>query len=358
MSGNKITALPSASSVSASDLVAIVDAVATETRKITAQILGKELLRLGASVGAVQPTSPYNGQLWVDTSSNPPLVKVWNGAAFTVVSVQNTSIVTSPAATAPSSPTTGVLWQDTSQSPNQLKMWNGSDWIRVDPLGITQTAADARYLQPATAASTYMPLAGGTFTGPITLSGAPTTNLQPATKLYVDTAVGGIVVPAGVPAGTVIWTAGSSAPVGYLKANGASVSRASYPALFAAIGTTYGDGTTPGSTFALPDLRGEFVRGWDDSRGIDRARTLGSLQAGSVEPHTHYYGFAQGTNGAINNGYIGISGVVGTGAVAELEQSGGPDGQRLGAFYAQTATNSGTTETRPRNVALLACVKF
>lgn len=66
--------------------------------------------------------------------------------------------------------------------------------------------------------------------------------------------------------GVIGFFAGSSAPSGYLKANGALVSRTTYATLFAAIGTTFGagDGST---TFALPDLRGEFLRGWDDGRG-------------------------------------------------------------------------------------------
>ena len=55
---------------------------------------------------------------------------------------------------------------------------------------------------------------------------------------------------------------------GWLKANGAAVSRTAYGDLFAKIGTVFGsrDGST---TFNLPDLRGEFIRGWDNGRGVD-----------------------------------------------------------------------------------------
>ena len=76
-----------------------------------------------------------------------------------------------------------------------------------------------------------------------------------------------------VPSGTVLYFAGSSAPAGWLKANGAAVSRTAYAALFAAIGTTYGLGDGR-STFNLPDLRGEFIRGWDDGRGVDTPRPM------------------------------------------------------------------------------------
>lgn len=70
------------------------------------------------------------------------------------------------------------------------------------------------------------------------------------------------------PAGIVSWYAASTAPEGWLKCNGAAVSRTTYATLFNAIGTTFGagDGST---TFNLPDLRAQFIRGWDDSRGVD-----------------------------------------------------------------------------------------
>jgi len=85
-------------------------------------------------------------------------------------------------------------------------------------------------------------------------------------------------VNVSAPAGTVSYTAANTVPAGYLECNGAAVSRTTYATLFAAIGTTYGtgDGST---TFNLPDLRGEFVRGWDHGRGVDVSRTLGSTQA-------------------------------------------------------------------------------
>lgn len=64
----------------------------------------------------------------------------------------------------------------------------------------------------------------------------------------------------GVPIGAIIPYAGSTAPFGTLICNGAAISRAAYPELFEAIGTTWGagDGST---TFNIPDLRGYFLRG-------------------------------------------------------------------------------------------------
>jgi len=90
----------------------------------------------------------------------------------------------------------------------------------------------------------------------------------------------GILVGQGgiVPAGTVIPYGSTSAPYGYIKCNGAAISRTVYADLFAAIGTNFGggDGST---TFNVPDLRGEFIRGWDDGRGIDSGRSFASFQS-------------------------------------------------------------------------------
>lgn len=138
-------------------------------------------------------------------------------------------------------------------------------------------------------------------------------------------------------AGEVSFFARNSAPSGWLKANGAAVSRTTYATLFAAIGTTFGvgDGST---TFALPDLRGEFLRGWDDGRGVDTGRVFGSLQAQAIESHTH----------TTSEGNWSTGSLTGTN-YAMLSNASGP---------IRSVNAAGGTETRPRNVALLACIKF
>lgn len=137
-----------------------------------------------------------------------------------------------------------------------------------------------------------------------------------------------------VDIGSVIYVAFNSAPIGYLKANGAAISRTTYASLFAKIGTTFGvgDGAT---TFNVPDLRGEFIRGWDDARGVDSGRAIGTAQTDEFKTHTH--GIAMNTAGAT------------TWVPGPSSSSPGNSGT--------TAANGGT-ETRPRNVALLACIKF
>jgi len=139
-----------------------------------------------------------------------------------------------------------------------------------------------------------------------------------------------------VPPGSVTWYAANSAPTGYLKANGADVSRATYAALFTAIGTTFGigDGST---TFTLPDLRGEFARGWDDGRGIDASRAFGSAQGHAFASHTHTYT----ATGAAGNSV-----------------TGGPSAINDGGQTLNTGAQGAAAETRPRNIALLAIIKF
>lgn len=91
---------------------------------------------------------------------------------------------------------------------------------------------------------------------------------------------------AGADVGDVKTVATEEPPLGWLKCNGAVVSRTQYAALFDVIGTRFaaGNGST---TFGLPDLRGEFVRGWDDGRGVDPGRELGSAQEGQNALHDH-----------------------------------------------------------------------
>lgn len=157
------------------------------------------------------------------------------------------------------------------------------------------------------------------------------------------------------PAGQVSMFAMNTAPAGWLKANGALVSRTTYAALFAAIGTTFGagDGLT---TFALPDLRGEFWRGWDDGRGVDLSRAFGSVQLDQMQRITGSFDGASGANMAASAAFT-------TGALITSNRASGTNDNRTINFDSGNSPNarvSATTvgETRPRNVALLACIKF
>jgi len=168
---------------------------------------------------------------------------------------------------------------------------------------------------------------------------------------------------ATLPAGCVAHFAMSSAPAGWLKANGATVSRSAYASLFAAIGTTFGagDGST---TFTLPDLRGEFIRGWDDGRGADSGRGFGSAQAAANQSHTHSAGtLTAASAGAHTHAYVtgGVDNNTGNEicrASGNLEKLQGINSAGAHTHSLSGSTDSQGAEARPRNVALLACIKF
>lgn len=149
--------------------------------------------------------------------------------------------------------------------------------------------------------------------------------------------------------GQVIFMAGANAPSGFLKCNGQLVSRTTYASLFAVIGTTYGagDGST---TFNVPDLRGEFVRGWDDGRNIDVGRAIGSAQTDSFQGHWHNLTYSAASSiGSGGNTYIHqTTSGNNAGPVADMVRAPISDGTN--------GTPRTSAETRPRNVALLACI--
>lgn len=135
-----------------------------------------------------------------------------------------------------------------------------------------------------------------------------------------------------IPAGAILPFAMNSAPTGWLVANGQLVNRITYSALFLAIGTLYGVGDNS-TTFALPDLQGHFVRGFGTSAG---SSAFGAKQTDMVGPHTHAGEYFQD----VTSGNITISTTTGT------------THQRL------AIPNSTGTETRPKNIAMLYCIKW
>ena len=177
-------------------------------------------------------------------------------------------------------------WYDTSSGKATLKLFDGASWIKVDLGG-----------------------SGG------------------------GVSIGSIETFAGVAA---------KIPEGYLLCNGQEVSRTTYKDLFDVIGTTYGSST--GTTFKVPDLRGEFIRGFDNSRGVDSGRTFGSWQVDDFKSHRHNFNY---------NSSMGYG------------PSWGPSSTLAQATYSgltytnnNTNTNTGGVETRPRNIAMNYIIKY
>ena len=176
-----------------------------------------------------------------------------------------------------------------------------------------------------------------------------------------------VAQPSAVPTGSVHQMATTTAPSGYLKCNGDAISRTTYADLFAIIGTTWGagDGST---TFNVPDLRGEFVRGWDDSRGVDSGRSFASSQSSRNKAHDHTGTINTSTRtltGSFNPGThtdINATGVfTDAGNVGTQEGSDANNGRRIdfdGSHnHSVTIPSDGGTDARPRNIALMYVIK-
>nr|WP_178131852.1 phage tail protein [Pseudomonas sp. C2B4] len=200
-----------------------------------------------------------------------------------------------------------------------------------------------------------------------------------------------------------------TAPTGWLRCNGALISRTTFASLFARIGTTFGagDGVT---TFGIPDSRGLFLRDWDDGRGFDLSRVFGSFQdmllqshahtatAATVGDHVHAastdaqgshahaaWTDAQGShahnipralNSNVGNGGPNITTANGANGWAATTDVQGSHAHNIGVgeagyhahnvgiggagnhTHAITVAANGGAETRPKNLALLFCIKY
>lgn len=162
------------------------------------------------------------------------------------------------------------------------------------------------------------------------------------------------LTPQLVPVGSIHSFLGTSVPTGYLQLNRQTVLRADYAALwtwvqgsgaFDATGAEAGMfGPGDGSTsFDLPDLRGEFLRGWDDGRGVDASRAIGSSQADDFKAHSHEdtYNYRTSGGGEVAGSSLPFAGR------ASLN-----NGTRV-----ISSDPAGGTENRPRNIAAMFCVK-
>ena len=184
------------------------------------------------------------------------------------------------------------------------------------------------------------PINNPTFTGTVTL---PT-----------GTTIGGAPV-ALIPPGAVMAFAMQTAPSGWLPCDGRRISRTNplYAPLFAAIGTIYGAGN--GSTnFDIPDLRGYFVRGWDDGRSVDDGRAFGSNQADALQNITGKINL--NTNAGLAASFSGAfySEEGSTSTQVRFGEGGVPGDYTFDA--SRVARTS--TETRPKNIAMLYCIKL
>ena len=154
-----------------------------------------------------------------------------------------------------------------------------------------------------------------------------------------------------VPIASIHAFATQTVPDGYLICDGSEVSRTDYADLYAALGTVWGegDGTT---TFNIPDLRGEFLRGFDADRGVDADRQFASVQADMFKQHghtsyysSHYTGYGTGGNSWASN------------FASEPGHPTNANKRTNIEFISDSLDASAGTETRPRNVAVTYAIK-
>lgn len=162
-----------------------------------------------------------------------------------------------------------------------------------------------------------------------------------------------------VPAGAIIAFCHGHVFDGYLRANGAAASRTGFARLFNLFGTHYGAGDGH-STFNLPDLRGEFIRGLDEGRGLDPGRVIGTHQnsqnlwhdhaASSDAQGEHTHGILKAASGNnTSGGYVSPANV---GNTLAYSQPAGTHNHNI------TVHASGGNESRPPNIAMVYCIKY
>lgn len=212
-----------------------------------------------------------------------------------------------------------------------------------------------------------------------------------------------------LPVGTIVPMATQTVPAGFMECDGRSISRTTYSGLFAILGTVWGIGDGVNS-FNIPDLRGEFLRGWDHGKFVDNVGTFtanktngsNTLTGLAIKQSLIANGMLVTGLGIPNNtvitGSTAVSGIVQTLTLSNLVSGSGSisvnifgrqfaskqddmfeshnhgltyskpdlaaaiDGSlqtQISASGANTAitTDAGGYETRPRNVAVMYVIK-
>lgn len=237
------------------------------------------------------------GNVTISSDSSGPALKITQTGTGNVMTVQDSADPDSTPFVINSSGSVGLG----TVAPAEALDIDNNGKIQFSASGLARTviSADAndsiidvknnRNFVVKTNAATILTLndAAATTTVPVVLPGIPTTSLQAATKSYVDQVT---------PAGSIMAFAASSAPTGWLICDGSAVSRTTYATLFGVVGTTWGagDGST---TFNVPDLRGQFLRGFDsretstsnDTTQISGITTSGSTTVSGIADTTYLF---------------------------------------------------------------------
>ncbi|WP_411389953.1 phage tail protein [Pseudomonas sp. MPB23] len=144
-----------------------------------------------------------------------------------------------------------------------------------------------------------------------------------------------IAKASALPVGSMVAFPVDKIPPGFLEVDGSVKSAAAYPDLAKFLGTAFNKGDEGVGNFRLPESRGEFLRGWDHGRGVDAGRMIGGWQEDLFKSHTHRMQYGSYAGGSL----------------------GAPGYQTVGVLSAIGVEATGGNETRPRNLAVMWCIK-
>ena len=343
------------------------------------------------SSGSTEPATKTAHMLWVDESTTPDTLKVRNASNNGWITLGTLETNLGLAASSGSTFTGNVLVPAGTVGAAALGISGDTDTglykVAANDLGITAggalishfnssgiTVRDGKAIRLRDSGdSNHISFAAPALTSDVTLT-LPNSDGNSGDMLQTDgSGVLSWQAVQGVPSGSVFTHASTTIPSGYLECNGASVSRTTYAALFSAIGTTWG--SSSGSTFKVPDLRGEFVRGFDNSRGVDSGRSFASSQGSQYQQHTHSASATSSSSvsdpGHTHRVRVGTSGTGGGNVSDRDSQNPGnyvsnqieskTTGISVSTSTSVTVSNSGGTgnssETRPRNISMIYIIK-
>lgn len=345
--------------ISSADMNACLDAMGERTNYLYTMGIYPHNTAFAYPIGAFCQVSGVVYQAAVANTGKPPVSNpsIWTACPMTAAEISAALNFVTALNGKQDADNTLTALANLATSADKMIYATGADQFALTPLTAfirtlldDDDAAAARVTLGA--APLVSPALTGTPTAPTAATGTRSTQL--ATTAFV-----GAESQIAAPTGSVYTFAGADVPTGWLKCNGALLSRTTYAALFAVIGTTYGagDGST---TFALPDLRGEFVRGFDDARGVDTGRALGSKQGDAIRNLSGEVRFqtVEGSDQLIwlSSGVFSHSADMVLGGHKQLASSAGSWEQVL-SFSADKVVPT-AAENRPRNVAMHYIIKY
>ena len=298
----------------------------------------------GAYVGPFAPAAPAEGQLWLNTNNN--ILYVYSDDVGWIANQSELKGILDVSGVLPiivddSNVLEPVIMIDNATTSNKgaVQLASNTDTSIGTSTSLAITPAGLKYALSDISAG-FLPIATEDDAGIVELATsdeviAGDDDTRAITPKSFKAALPGLGVTN--PPGAILAFAGMKAPDGYFECNGSRVSKADYPELYSVLGDIYG--ASDSTTFVLPDLRGEFIRGWTNGKtNVDAGRMLGEFQESSVGPHSHS---------------------IITTDTAGTDKDTSYGGQRSGTIYTvetDTVIN-GTFETRPRNFAMMYIIK-